>query len=413
MAWIDNKTALFIGGSDNSSANTICISNMAKEMVSRGYRVFIVSAGKEYVRKPNDLNGIEVWQVPDSFYTSFARYSKTHPSLFNKTLCQIIQIFRHILLLPFYPITSLSRTRKVLNRSKELVEKNDIHLIIATFNSYENIYSGLMIKKMYGDRVRVVSYHLDLRTVTINNSSIIRRYVYTHSCSSIVKECHIVDKLLIPYSGRQDIENIRDIETDKIYYVGFPVCIVQTDGDKCELPFEKEAINISYIGTLSSNNRDPRKILFLLEQISKLISRRILVHIWGNIGDIKDVLDSSPVVRYHGIINNNYVRYVQDHSDFLLNIGNSLAYSMLPSKIFGMFATGKPIINIITNPQDTTIPYFNIYSNSINIKEYDESSIDVHQIAEEINAALGKPLRSIDGLFEDFKPDTICNILVH
>ena len=53
-------------------------------------------------------------------------------------------------------------------------------------------------------------------------------------------------------------------------------------------------------------------------------------------------------------------------SNFLLNIGNSTTYQ-LPSKIFEYMITQKPILNLIYDSNDLTIPILEKYNASLNI----------------------------------------------
>ena len=46
------------------------------------------------------------------------------------------------------------------------------------------------------------------------------------------------------------------------------------------------------------------------------------------------------------------IQYMSE-ADFLLNIGNSIS-SMVPSKIFEYISTGKPIISIYSNINDSS-----------------------------------------------------------
>ena len=181
----------------------------------------------------------------------------------------------------------------------------------------------------------------------------------------------------------------------------------------CGLPFNKNDINISYIGSLSKDNRNPEPILKMIESVSILIKKRIVVHFWGSVGDTKAIIDRSRVADYHGNIENQYVSFIMSKSDFLLNIGNALAYDMLPSKVFGMFVTGKPIINYISHPQDVTIPYFERYNNSIDIKAFDFNQEKVDLLADYLNTNNTEPESTKDLLFEDFTPAYICKLILN
>lgn len=400
---------LIIGGSGNApSANSVCVRNMAQEFISQGHKVWNLAVGDEFVTKAGDIGGAELWQIPGGWYAKYTKFVEQRPTVFRIISFKLVSLIRHMFLLLIFPMTDPLRSWKVLKKAKVLVRDNDISLVVSIYNSYENIYSGMKLKGLYKDKLKVVSYHLDLRTSNTNTYAAVRKYVYHHALSSIVKESKVVDKILIPYSGQTDMEQVQGVKKDKIKYVGFPIFIEKVDSVSYKLPFDKGAINISYIGTLSLENRNPYYILTLLEKVSNKINRKIIVHFWGKIGGLENVLEKSSVAVYHGTVDNQFARYILDSSDLLLNIGNTLSYNMLPSKVFGLFATGKPIINVITHPQDASLLYFKRYNNSIDLKEYCPSTEDVIKLAIGIENKLVQPLRDVNGLFDDFKPETIC-----
>lgn len=400
---------LIIGGRGNApSANSVCVRNMAREFISQGHKVWNLASGDECVTRPGVIGGAELWQIPGGWYEIFTKRTEQHPTTFRLICFKIVSLIRHLALVLIFPMTDPVRSWKLLKKANDLVKDNDISLVVAIFNSYENIYSAMKLKRLYKDKMKVVSYHLDLRTSNGNTSAAVRKYVYRHVQSSIVKESEIVDKILIPYSGRIDIERMQGIKREKIKYVGFPVFIEKGGLESIILPFDKRVINISYIGSLSPENRNPFYVLSLLEKVSDKIEQKIMVHFWGGCAGLEDILAKSPVAIYHGTIENQFVRYILDSSDFLLNIGNTLTYNMMPSKVFGLFATGKPIINVINHPQDACLPFFKRYNHSIDLKEYCHSHEDFINLYDGIQNMLGQPLRDVNGLFDDFKPDTIC-----
>lgn len=399
---------LIIGGSGNApSANSVCVRNMAREFVSQGHKVWNLAAGDECVTKAGDIGGAELWQIPEGWYAKFTKRAVKRPTVLRIIYFKLVSLIRHLVLMVIFPMTDPLRSWEVLKKAKVLVKDNDINIVVAIYNGYENIYSGMKLKRMFKDKLKVVSYHLDLRTSNTNTSQAVRKYVYQHALASIVKENKVVDKILIPYSGQTDMEQIQGVKIKKIKYVGFPV-FIEGDRESCKLSFDKGAINISYIGTLSSENRNPCYVLTLLEKVSNKINKKIIVHFWGNVSGLENELKKSPVAIYHGTVDNKYARYILDSSDFLLNIGNTLTYNMLPSKVFGLFATGKPIINVINHPQDACLPFFERYNHSIDLKGYCPSHEDFTKLGEGIIKMLDQPLRVVNGMFDDFKPRTIC-----
>ena len=404
---------LFIGGDGiNPNANTVCVNNMAREMVSQGHHVWILAKGDEYVKDAGNIDGAELWQMPENYYGKLVERVTNNPSFLMRLWFDIFALLRHFVIFFTYPNAAPGRAKNVSKKAKQIVRDNNIQLVVAIFNRFENIYSGLQIKKEYGDKVKVVSYHLDLRTASINPSRLVRNFIYKKGLASIVDENRIVDKMLIPYSGQKDIESLQGLDLSKIVFVGFPVYIKEKVHDVCDVPFENDTINVTYIGSLSRDNRNPQYILSILERASKQLKRNIMVHFWGDAGGMEDMLEKSPVAVYHGMIDNRYVKHVMLMSDFLLNIGNAVAYTMLPSKVFGMFATGKPIINIIAHPLDATLPFFARYNYSLDIKEFENNGDDDRFLASKIDEFLNSSSHMNDNLFNDFMPETICNLIM-
>ena len=404
---------LFIGGEGNSiDANSVCIRNMTHELINQGHVVYILAMGTYTKEMQEMLDGAFLYEYPmDLFRRITLYYNKNKDrfllSLFYRAVCML----RHFILLFFYPNTSPIRAKKLSRRAFRIVEDNHIDTIVSIYCPYDNIYSGIYLKQRLGDRIRVISYHLDLRTGSASQSHLVRSFIHKHALSSLIHEFNVVDKVLIPYSGQKDIEGLNYSRKDKIQFVGFPVYINEPATKECSLPFTKDIINISYIGTLYPGNREPNYFLSLCEKVSKHINIR--VHFWGIIDNYISVIDSYNFAEYHGLIDNCYVSFIMKNSDFLLNIGNKLAYDMLPSKVFGLFATGKPIINMVTHPLDATRPYFNRYDNSLDILEYELNEDSARDLEEYLISHLNAPLKDSRDLFDDFKPERFVQLLLY
>lgn len=403
---------LFIGGYGNGTdANSVCIRNMANEMTVRGHQVWILAMGDDYIHTSAQQGGVTLWELPMDYYRRLTARMTSSGNCMLRLWFKLVSLFRHAALLATYPMTSPARSRKLAAKAKALVKENDINVVVTIFNPFDNIYAGMKVKEAFGNKVKVVSYHLDLRTASINPSALVRNYISTHALSSLVEESETVDKILIPYSGQKEAEQVEGIVKEKLNFVGFPMYIKNTERVACELPFEKDTINISYIGSVSRANRDPRYILSLLERVAEMNNEKIKVHFWGDMGGMNEEINRSSIAAYHGMMENRFSRYVMEESDFLLNIGNAISYDMLPSKVFGMFATGKPIINVIKHPKDATIPFFDLYDHSIAIKEFEKKD-DAERLAKGMTELKMSSSLDVDSLFEGFKPETICNIIL-
>jgi hypothetical protein len=387
--------------------------NLADEFKSRGYEVWTISCSKSSEKYLGCIDGIHRYNVKHDLYKSVLEYKASHSGVLTSLIFKTVSLIRHFLFFPIYPNVSPFSSKRVYRLANRIVDQNGINIVVCPYHHYENIYTAIKLKKIYGEKLRVVTYHLDLRTVTGNKNSFVRNYVKKRAFSSLVKENKVVDKMLVPFTGRSEMESIMGLNHNKIFYLGFPV-FVPTNGCeiKCETPFEKNTINIAYIGTLAADNRPPQYILRLVEKIHKISGLNVMIHFWGGFegSGLKEILENSPVAKYHGILDKKYLTYMVSQCDFVLNIGNMTTPHMLPSKIFSFFASGKPIISIINNAEDASIPYLEMYGNIIMIKSYNNHfEKDVELLLEKISKPHNIDQKAIISKFKEFTPSYICD----
>ena len=60
----------------------------------------------------------------------------------------------------------------------------------------------------------------------------------------------------------------------------------------------------------------------------------------------------------------------------MLYISNFVLYNLIPSKIFQLFDSNKPILNIVNHPNDATIGYFERADGVLNMMSYQEQKED-------------------------------------
>lgn len=136
----------------------------------------------------------------------------------------------------FYPVTSPKDAPRIYRRAKELIDKEGIDVVVATFMPYEAIKAALQLKERYGNKLKVVTYHLDLLTNPNNESSFVAGVKKWQAERAIKKEFLIIDRVLLPNTALK-------IENDKIVYVDFLLYIPDAE--------EKWLVHISLIRIIS------------------------------------------------------------------------------------------------------------------------------------------------------------------
>lgn len=363
-------TFLLIGGRFDLDvgANSICIRNIALELKKHGHNVLAItnSWNKDLY---HEINGVKVWGLKESVYDFFERHLKKK-HLLLKYIFKIISIIRHVVLVPFYPNVAFIRCLRIIKLAKKIIQEYKVDCVICFYRPIESLFCGLNLKRLYGANIQVFDFHLDLlksETKVMFNSFFQKQHDIF-----LKKEYESIDCMFLPESEMSERQN------DKVVYTGFPVCILDEQSASFDAMFSKDFINCVYVGSLDCSNRNPLYAIELMELFNARSSKKMLLHVWGFVDDqTKEIINRYNFVKYNGLLDNSYSQSVLGQSDFVLNIGNKNTYSMLPSKIFKSFLSGKPIFNFVKNKKDISLRYFRDYGFALNLFEND-SDKDVH-----------------------------------
>lgn len=135
---------------------------------------------------------------------------------------------------------------------------------------------------------------------------------------------------------------------------------------------EDGILDLVFVGTLYRNLRSPR---YLLECFSvfgqRFPERRFRLHFYGAVNDCHDILaeyaDHPHVtVLVHGLVDRAVVLHAMANADFLLNIGNH-STSQLGSKVIEYMAMGRPIVNVVSIPDDISLDALSSYPSCFTI----------------------------------------------
>lgn len=354
------KTVLIIGGNiyKDSDANGICTRNIIRELSSRGYRVYCLSEPASKTDTYRAPDTVTIIPVKEPWYSRFLENNR------SAVLFKTVSLFRYVATVFTYPDVSPRRTKRIIQACEALLKTEKIDLILGVYRPYESIAALLSLKRKYKEKIRCVAYHLDLLLSPNNTSRLIQRYKIAAGQRAYRKELHMLDKILLP-------EGANGGERDaKVSYVGFPL-YTKAEGVPCETGFHKDRINITYIGSLDEVNRNPEFFLQAVDGMSDL-KDRVRVHFWGKMTDaVLEIIRRYPqLATYHGIVKNAHVPYIYEKSDFLLNISNRNTPDMIPSKIYQMFASERPIINCVSDPKDRAAGIIEKYPAAFTLYEY-------------------------------------------
>ena len=388
-----------------TAANSICVQNMAEEFQRKGHKVFVLAKGCEYSGEKEVINGVTVWKHYGDAYGKVVVFFNEHRNWFCTVLFAIIQLFRYLYVVWFYPVTSPKDTWRLYQRAQEIIDKEGIDIVVATFMPYEAIKAALNLKERYGNSLKVVTYHLDLLTNPNNKSSLISSVKKRQAEKAIKKEFLIVDRVLLPNTAPK-------IDNAKIEYVDFPLYIPEaSDKGTDSYTFDQQDINIAIAGSLDNSNRNPLYFCKLIGMLPKIHGKTVKLHVWGRLSGVE--LQGLRNVEHHGMADVAEVPSILRGADFLLNVGNAITYKMIPSKIFQMFAAKKNILFCVRSDKDKSRPYFERYGYVSFIEEYvGNLEGDLKKITAFIDSHYQKTVEVDDSLFISSTPAYICDRII-
>ena len=101
-------------------------------------------------------------------------------------------------------------------------------------------------------------------------------------------------------------------------------------------------------------------------------------------------------------------------ADVLINLGNR-ENSQLPSKIFEIFSSGKPVLNLAKRPDDVSLPYFERYPLACTVLEREGTDL---RVCARVRAFLHKnagrqlPFAQAEALFRENTPEAVAQALL-
>ncbi len=132
------------------------------------------------------------------------------------------------------------------------------------------------------------------------------------------------------------------------------------------------AIRIAFLGSLYRGLREPD---FLLELFAAALEdgagAPLELHFYGEVRACADVFECyrercQGRLFVHGVVGREQALAATRDADVLVNLGNRTSFQ-LPSKVVEYAAAGKPVVNIASHREDSSIEFFQDYPLALNI----------------------------------------------
>lgn len=395
-------------------ANGINVNIVGQELINRGYDVTCISYRKKSLLNHEIINGLKIYRVSPSFFYRIMDYDKRRKNnIFMMLTVKTVKVLRKIklgLLFINFPDFDILQKYNLYFIIKKMIKKNKYDMIIGVYKPYSNI-SALLKIKHDNPEILCGAYCLDL----INSQqrpTIMPRKVYAWLCEkSDLKVFNNLDFSLVAKAGEKMYtdKKFNSVGT-KINYVDFPTFQVSDEIDYLENYDEENGednINLIYAGTLDKNYRNPKYLLDILNLLTQFgITINFNIYGRGNCDEILSSYSGNSKLRINnrGFEDSAIIRKKMLKADFVVNISNEIN-SAVPSKIFELFSTGKPILNVVTNKNDITNSYFDKYPSVFFIDNKSDMKTQINALYNYIISEKSKKY-DVKMIAENFKENT-------
>jgi hypothetical protein len=358
-------------------ANGICVAQIIKQLQREGHHLICICTQEGTQRKYEVCEGVEIYRVEKPFYAN--QLEKQRYSIKKNLYMQVLTFLRRIrsfILLPIFPNTEPCRARKIYRLVESIIKEKPIHCVIGVFRPFEGVAVALKIKKIYPDII-CGGYYLDImKGATI--SKLFPQRMYFKLCDKReLKIYNSLDFVLMAEAGKKiyKFPYFKKVEK-KIRYINFPVFRDIGEETHQKIAFDEEYYNIVYAGYLDINYRNPA-FFFNVIKIVCTKGYKIRLHLYGK-NNCNDLInhycrDNPDIFHYYGTVDSNKAKSAILSADAVLNISNKTD-NIVPSKVFELCSSCKPIINVVTNPNDASLQYFALYPSVCFINEYNENT---------------------------------------
>lgn len=218
-----------------------------------------------------------------------------------------------------------------------------------------------------------------------------QEYALLKKCDVVITQKEIIDS--IHYSPLKEY-------LYKVHVLPLPILRFRDTVSSTKKPDGK--IHIVFAGRFYYDARNPEKML----RIFNSMNTDIVLDLYSN--GCEDIVEKyrSDAIISHGMVDNDTLENVYMNADLLLNIGNSTE-TQVPSKVLEYISWRKPIINLITIDNDTSVSFFEEYSLSITLRIND---LEYENVAKSIIEFSKKHFREtvpLDYIREVYKEYTI------
>lgn len=337
----------------NLSANGYCVKKIIDEL-KKTYKVSVICYKTDNSKDKLTVDGVDVYlltnfrnNIRNIATSNMNRAQSKVGKVMNKAILSSIRIMRVIVSSYSWPTSEKWFINKAYQQLNKINEVNKVDAVITVSLPYEAHISGMKFKANHKN-IQWITYTLDEFT----ENEALHRYEMSQSKKkeiNLASEREIYNKAdfnFISEPAREWFSTTLKVPENKFRVISFPLMDPLTPSQKEIIQKEKGKIHILYAGTFYKKIRNPE---YLLKLFTSINNDQFVLHLFTK-GDCEYIISkyqqlSNGRILSHGVVPLEDVHSAMKQADLLINVGNTVP-SQLPSKIYELISSGKPIINL-------------------------------------------------------------------
>lgn len=367
---------------NNTEPISNCINSLTKGFDEIGISYDVVCFGNKNDIIHNDGNNIYIIKYLDSNNNIFKR-------LIN------------------WPIDNKVDIIEMYKIAKYIIETKQIDCVVAVHCNYVSVKVALMLKTS----IKKVIYLLDpINAKHDKYYSGLKKILYP---ILLIKEfyafLHFNYIVCMKSMKSRYCKSYYNFFKDKIFYNDFPLLNVNLI-QYYEHSVSYKDLKFVTFGGLVKSIRSPLYFLNLFKKLNSIKTFTIDTFIQGNCADLFNYYSKYIKINMHSYVNSDVLMKELVNFDILINVGNKIT-DMLPSKIFQMFMTGKPIIHFAKSKDDCCNEYMERYGNTLIIYEEDDLDYSLNRLLEFLKDYKIVPIEKVKEIFKENTPKYQANLI--
>lgn len=358
-----------------NDANVNCANNLMRKLMSEGHQITCV-CGTVKENRTDIIDGIKVKRV---HHVSYERKYERKGTI-QKKVGKFFHFIYSIFVLLSFPDTEPFFSNKLYKELEKVNNDNELDYVIGVFRPFSTISAMIKFKKRHM-QIKCAGYYLDILKGAVKPFGIPKSMYYSMCDNKESKAFRKIDVVFMPMNGIRYYENNDLYSGVHMEYVNFPTLILNSKSPK---KYYNRVKKIIYAGYMDKDYRNPEELFNIIINVVQQTNIPLEFHLYGrsNLDEkLYEYAQKYPeLIFYHGNVSKSTIEEEISKADFLVNIGNKIE-GIVPSKIFELFASKKPIIHYSSAELDSSLEYFEKYPDVCILYEKDTVSDNVENMS--------------------------------